>query len=345
MRRAAPWLALAVLLAVVGAAGGYYYHFLRTYVHPSDYSGAGTGTVTVVVHSGDTATVIGQRLYADGVVASVRAFTNAANANPQSRSVQPGTYKLHRHMNAALALNALLSPAARIQAVVTIPEGLRTSWAVSLLGKATDDQTGYQQALKDTSRLGLPPYAHGNPQGYLYPDTYTIQPHTPPLQVLQGMVSAFKAEAARVHLEATAKQDGLTPGQVITVASLVQAEGGRPSDFPKIAQVIYNRRRQGMRLQLDSTVFYALHTHGSRATAAQIHVKSPYNTYAHAGLPPGPIDNPGDAAIKAALHPAPGRWLYFVTVDPKHRITRFTSSYSQFQQFVAELNRNLKNGT
>jgi UPF0755 protein len=248
-------------------------------------------------------------------------------------------------MSAALALKALLNPAARIQAVVTIPEGLRTSWAVSLLGKATDDQTGYQQALKDTSRLGLPPYAHGNPQGYLYPDTYTIQPHTPPLQVLQGMVSAFKAEAARIHLEATAKQDGLTPAQVITVASLVQAEGGRPSDFPKIAQVIYNRRRQGMRLQLDSTVFYALHTHGSRATAGQIHVKSPYNTYAHAGLPPGPIDNPGDAAIKAALHPAPGRWLYFVTVDPKHRITRFTSSYSQFQQFVAELNRNLKNGT
>jgi UPF0755 protein len=129
------------------------------------------------------------------------------------------------------------------------------------------------------------------------------------------------------------------------VASLVQAEGGRLQDFAKIARVIYNRLNTGMQLQLDSTVMYAMNKFGIRASTAELKFNSPYNTYLHAGLPPGPIDSPGDAAIRAALHPAAGNWRYFVTVDPKTGLTKFTNSQAQFQQFVAELDRNLKNGT
>ena len=105
----------------------------------------------------------------------------------------------------------------------------------------------------------------------------------------------------------------MTPGQVITVASLLQAEGGRVSDYPKIARVLLNRLQVNMPLQFDSTVFYGLHLYGTSATIAQTHINTPYNTYMHKGLPPGPIDSPGNAAIQAALHPAAGTWLYFVS--------------------------------
>ena len=127
------------------------------------------------------------------------------------------------------------------------------------------------------------------------------------------------------------------------MASLVQAEGGRLSDYPKIARVIYNRLAQGIPLQLDSTVLYGLNKFGIVATDAQLSSPSPYNTYKHKGLPPGPIDSPGNAAIQAVLHPAPAsdNWLYFVTVNPKTGETRFTSSQAQFEQCRQELQKYL----
>jgi UPF0755 protein len=128
------------------------------------------------------------------------------------------------------------------------------------------------------------------------------------------------------------------------MASLVQAEGGRLSDYPKIARVIYNRLAQGMPLQLDSTVLYGLNTYGIIASDAQLASPSPYNTYKHKGLPPGPIDSPGNAAIQAVLSPAAGNWVYFVTVNPKTHETLFTSSEAQFQQYRAELEHNLGQG-
>ena len=119
------------------------------------------------------------------------------------------------------------------------------------------------------------------------------------------------------NLPAAAKHVHLTEAQVVVMASLVQAEGGRLSDYPKIARVIYNRLANGTPLQLDSTVLYGLNKFGILATDKDLTSPSPYNTYRHKGLPPGPIDNPGAAAIQAVLHPAAGPWLYFVTVNPK----------------------------
>jgi len=158
------------------------------------------------------------------------------------------------------------------------------------------------------------------------------------------MVQSFDAEAAAVNLPAAAKNVHLTEAQVITMASLVQAEGGRLSDYPKIARVIDNRLAHGMPLQLDSTVLYGLNTYGILASNAQLNSPSPYNTYRHKGLPPGPIDSPGNAAIQAVLHPASGNWVYFVTVNPKTGETLFTSSPAQFQQFRDELQKNLGQG-
>ena len=334
-----------VLALLIGAGGGYFYVYTH-YLHPPDFSGPGTSTVVVRIFPGDTAAVVGQRLQQEGVVASARAFSNAAKVSSQGRALEPGYYRVHLHMNAALAFALLLRPSARVQTKITIPEGWRLSQIVAALGQATGNPQGYQQAIKNVAALNLPAFAHGHPEGYLFPATYAVQPNTPPIKVLQGMVSRFGQEAASVSLPSAAAHAQLTEADVITVASLIQAEGRNPADFPKIARVIYNRLNANpqMPLQLDSTVMFALHRYGIIATAQQIKVKSLYNTYLHTGLPPGPIDSPGDAAIKAALHPAQGTWTYFVTVDPKTGLTKFTNSFTQFEQFRAQLEANLAKG-
>jgi UPF0755 protein len=346
MRRLAPWLALSVVLALLVGAGAGYLYVYRTYLHPADFSGPGTGSLVVHIYPGDTASVVGQRLQRAGVVASARAFENAAKSSGQGSALEPGLYRVRLHMQASLAFALLLRPSSRVQTRVTIREGLRLSQIIATLGRATGNPGGYQRAIKDVAALNLPSFAGGKPEGYLFPATYDIQPNTPPIKVLQSMVTRFGQEAASVSLPAAAAHAELTQAEVITVASLIQAEGGRLSYYPKIARVIYNRLNANPQipLQLDSTVLYAVHAYGIRASAQQIKVKSPYNTYLHKGLPPGPIDSPGNAAIQAALHPAHGTWMYFVTVDPKTGLTKFTSSFAQFQQWEAELTANLAKG-
>jgi UPF0755 protein len=128
------------------------------------------------------------------------------------------------------------------------------------------------------------------------------------------MVQRFNIEAQHDDLVAAAKSVGLTATQLIIEASLNQAEGGSVSDYPKIAEVIHNRLAIGMHLQFDSTVLYGLGKYAVSATIKQTKTPGPYNTYLNAGLPAGPISNPGDTAIQGVLHPDHGNWLYFLTV-------------------------------
>ncbi|HKB31495.1 MAG TPA: endolytic transglycosylase MltG, partial [Streptosporangiaceae bacterium] len=341
----APLIALLVIGLLLSGGGVVGYHFLRQYVIPPDYSGSGYGTVVVQVKQNQTATDVAKTLFGLGVVASPRAFVKAAEQSSQPTALEPGFYRLHLHMKASLAFDLLLNPGSRIQLKVTIPEGLRASQIVATLGaKSRVPLADYRAALANPAALGLPSYARNQPEGYLFPATYSVQPRMAAADVLRAMVAQFNAEAARINLVSTAQSVNLTPAEAIIVASLVQAEGGRLTDFPKIARVIYNRLAAGMPLQLDSTVMYALHTYGILATNQQLQVNSPYNTYQHTGLPPGPIDSPGDAAIHAALHPAVGNWLYFVTVNPKTGLTEFTSDPAVFDQLRAELAKNLAHG-
>jgi UPF0755 protein len=313
--------------------------------HPADYSGAGTGSVVVQVTSGDTATSLAPELVKLGVVASSRAFVLAAEHSSSSSGLLPGFYGMRKHMQASLAYAILVNPENMVQIKVTIPEGWRLSQVVSYLGaKSGIPLSAYQKVLKDPAQLHLPGYAKSKPEGYLFPATYDVQPHETALGVLNGMVQRFKQEAATVNLPTAARQMRLTEAQVVVMASLVQAEGGQLSDYPKIARVIYNRLADGMPLQLDSTVLYGLNKFGILASDKDLASRSPYNTYKHTGLPPGPIDNPGAAAIQAVLHPAAGPWLYFVTVNPKTGKTLYTSSPAQFQQFRQELSQNLAKG-
>ena len=345
LRWIAPLAALLVILIPLGIGGSYVYSLYQNKYHPADYSGAGTGHIVVQVTSGETPTGLGPQLARLGVVASSRAFVLAAEHSSNPNGLLPGFYGMHLHMKASLAYTLLLNPKNLVQVTVTIPEGWRLSQIVAYLGaKSGIPASAYQAILKNPAQLHLPAYANGKPEGYLFPATYEVVPHESALGVLSGMVQRFNQEAAQLNLATAAKQAHLTESQVITMASLVEAEGGRTSDYPKIARVIYNRLAQGIPLELDSTVLYGLNTYGIIANDQQLNSSSPYNTYKHKGLTPGPIDSPGAAAIQAVLNPAAGNWIYFVTVNPKTGETLFTASQSQFEQYRAELEHNLGQG-
>jgi UPF0755 protein len=324
-------VALVVLVAL--GFGGYkiYKHF-----HSPDYSGPGFGEVTVQVNPGDNAESLGPRLVQLGVVASTSSFVSAVKQSSCPTCLQPGFFRLHEHMKAALAYKLLLNPASRIQSLVVIPEGLRLTQILARLEavKSPIPASAYAKALKDTAALGLPSYAKGNPEGYLFPATYPITPGMNATSVLQAMVTRFDQEATSVSLASAAAAIHRTPGEIITIASILEAEGGSPKYYPLVAEVIYNRLASNWFLGLDSTVNYALHRFGISLTQSQLQIPSPYNTFVHKGLPPGPIDSPGDAAIQAALHPAHGNYMYFVTVNLKTGLTLFTNSQSVFNHYV-----------
>ncbi|HEV2537941.1 MAG TPA: endolytic transglycosylase MltG, partial [Streptosporangiaceae bacterium] len=281
----APLVALLVIVVPLAVGGVYGYNLYRSKYHPADFAGEGTGSIAVQVTSGDTPTSLAPKLVKLGVVASQRAFVLAAEHSTSGTGLLPGFYGMHEHMKASLAYALLVDPNNMVQVKVTIPEGWRLSQLVPYLGaKSGISASAYAKALKDPASLGLPSFASGKPEGYLFPATYEVVPHETATGVLKDMVKRFNQEAAAVNLDTAAQHVGLKPAQVIVMASLVQAEGGRLSDYPKIARVIDNRLRQGIPLELDSTVLYGLNTFGIIATNNQLTSTSPYNTYKYKGL-------------------------------------------------------------
>jgi UPF0755 protein len=284
----------------------------------NDYTGGGSGAVTLVVHNGDTGRTIGAALEKAGVVKTAKAFTNAAGSNPKAGSIQPGTYTLRANMSAASALSLLLDPANRKVPRVTILEGRWTSEIIKALSQSTGRPLAeYVLALKDPAALGLPAEAKGNAEGFLFPATYEFGPNVTAGEQLHTMVAKALEELGKV---------GVTPDKmrrVLTIASIVEAEAKSAADRPKVARVIENRLAKPMRLQLDTTVSFISGRRNVATSDAERAGKSPYNTYLVAGLPPGPIDSPGLSAMQAAVNPAPGPWFYFVAVNPDTGETRF----------------------
>jgi UPF0755 protein len=230
---------------------------------------------------------------------------------------------------------------------VTVNEGLRLSSVLKDLSTATGKPLKeFERAAKDGEVLGLPAYAKGALEGFASPATYEVSPTSSPEEILAAMVTRFRRVAEDTNLVEGAKRVGRTPLEIMTIASIVQAESHDKRDMPKIARVIYNRlnRTPEMRLQMDSTVLYGLNKFGSRASHEDLQSRTPYNTYARLGLPPGPICNPGADAIEAALNPAAGRWLWFVATDPKKGVTKFADSESEFLKLVEEFNKNRRTG-
>jgi uncharacterized YceG family protein len=344
-RLIASLLAFTFLIGVVGGGGYLGYRKVRDLMIPPDYAGQGTGQVSVQVRQGDSAAVIGDRLQAARVVKSSRAFVKVAKGDVRSNTLQPGFYRMRLRMSAAAAFALLLNPRSRADTRITIPEGYRTVQVFAALSKKTGiPQREFQRAAARPGDLGLPEYAQGNVEGYLYPATYDLDPNARAKDILKMMIARFNGVAADLDLERRAKRAKMSPDELVVVASLAQAEAGRAGDMPRVTRVVYNRLRRDIKLELDSTVMYALNKYGIIASAKDLQVDSPYNTYKVKRMPPGAISNPGRHALEAAFRPAAGNWIYFVTTDPKRRITKFTASYKTFLRYRKELERNLRDG-
>jgi UPF0755 protein len=333
---------LIVLLVLGGGAwfgGRFVYDEISSRLGPSpDYAGPGSGSVLYAVKSGATSVEIGRELKSKGVVKSVDAFNDAARDDKKSRNIQVGYYQLKTKMKASEALAVLVNPDNLIQSLVVVPEGARVRQIVKTIVARTDiSKKAVTAVLANPKAIGLPAEANGNPEGYLFPATYTVPPRQSALGLIKQMVAKSVEVNESLDLVSKAKDVGLTPEQVMTVASILEYEANRSEDYPKVARVLYNRLARNMPLQLDSTVSYVSQRSGDVwTTSAERANNSAYNTYAHPGLPPGPIGSPGEETIQAALAPAKGDWLFFVP-DYEHHTTHFSTTLEEHNKWVAKL--------
>jgi uncharacterized YceG family protein len=225
---------------------------------------------------------------------------------------------------------------------LTIPEGWRSSQVYGAVDKALGVPGGTTKKAVPKAALQLPAAARGNPEGYLFPATYPISDKSTPASVLSYMVNTATKKFSGGQGAAGADRNALNVYRTVTIASMVEAEAASKADMGKVARIIHNRMAQGMPLQMDSTINYALNRSTLHTSDSDTKIDSPFNTYTRMGLPPTPIGNPGEEAMRAATSPTQGDWLYFVTVKPGD--TRFTPSFEEQQKNVAEFNRNKSEG-
>lgn len=302
----------------------------RYILPPADFKGTGEKLTKIQITKGQTVSQIANVLKDAGVISSVDRFVSQCSADAKCNSLQPGTYQVKSKLPVRLALAALLDPANRVFTGLLIKEGLRDSEIIDLLARYTNRSPDeFQRALSNPRSLGLPKWANNNPEGFLFPATYEFSKSSTPKQALRVLVAKARAEYESVDLEQHAKKLGVSPQELLTMASILQAEA-HPRDYSKVSRVILNRLATPMRLQLDSTVAYGLSKKQVILTDQDLKTDTKYNTYLHDGLPPGPINNPGVAAIVAAANPEAGNWLYFVTVNLDTGETKFTRSYDEF---------------
>jgi UPF0755 protein len=341
---------LVVLGGGLGGTGYFGYHYYKSHFGPApDFTGQGTGNVQVDVPPGSSLNTIGNILKKAGVVKSVDAFTTAANKNPKGRTIQAGIYVLQKQMSAAAAVTLMLDP--KSQSAMIVSEGMRDKEIYATVDQRLGLPAGTTQrtATKEWKTFGLPAWANSVPhikdplEGFLFPSRYSVAKGMAPEAVLKQMVREAKQQYAKFDLVSEAKKQGLkTPLQLLTVASLAQAEGKTDDDFRKMAKVVYNRMVPGNPetaglLQFDSTYNYIKNIHATDISLDRIKAyDDPYNTYKYKGLPPGPIGNPGIAALQAAMNPDPGNWYYFLSLDGK--TTKFTETKAEFDKLYRQYN-------
>jgi UPF0755 protein len=303
------------------------------------FAGPGSGTVIVEIPKGAGSSRIGSILARAGVVPSGFFFEVRALLEGKRGQLHSGRFQLKRDMSYAAAIKALSSPPAALIAVkVIIPEGFTRAQIARLAQKDTlsgDYMAASRRSpLLDPARFGAPP-GESSLEGLLFPATYALTAGEPVEHLVEAQLQAFLLRFGPATV-ARARSLGVTPYQLLIVASMVEREAQLARDRPLIAAVIYNRLRRGMALGVDATIYYALaqregiSAYGRELTAGQLRIESPYNTRLHAGLPPTPISNPGLASIDAAAHPARVPYLYYVAAPDGCGAHVFSSSYSQF---------------
>jgi UPF0755 protein len=286
----------------------------------------------VIVARGSTFDEIARRLAEDGVISNVWTFRILARLRKQDVAVHAGEYRFTPHQTQDAVLRALVSGGAQVAAWVAIPEGFTAAQIANRL-----EETGigpapafYREFMRDT--VVVAGARTKNLEGFLFPSTYLVPLGAAPSQAAGMLTSEFLKE---LPADAATRAGTLRVSvpQAVTVASLVEREAKSEEDRPKIARVIYNRLRLGMPLQVDATIEYALPKHKSELSFADLKIDSPYNTYAHPGLPPTPIANPGLPSLEAALHPSKGDDLYYVYCGNGRHV--FAKTLAEHQANVA----------
>ncbi|MGW4164192.1 endolytic transglycosylase MltG [Streptomyces sp. NPDC004788] len=341
----------AVILGGVGGLGYVGYKFYQgKFGAAPDYVGEGTGDVQVEIPPDSGGYAIGNILKKAGVVKSVDAFVSAQQKNPKGITIQAGVYTLRKGMSAESAVALMLSPVS--QANFVLPPGQRNAWVYAEIDKRLGLKPGTTKdiAVKQADSLGLPDWAknHENVkdplEGFLFPSSYPVAKGNKPEDVLRKMVARSNAEYTELDLESKAKDMGLKgPWELLTLASLVQAEGKTHDDFTKMAEVVYNRLSPANKetyqlLQFDSTYNYLMGQSKIKITRKEIlNNPDPYNTYRQKGLTPGPIDNPGKEALVAAMNPTKDGWMYFVATDGMNK-TEFAKTLAEHDRLVEKFN-------
>jgi UPF0755 protein len=321
---------LLAFMAVAVAVGGFY-------TWATGASGA-QKPVVFVIPPGATGSEVADLLAEKGVVRSALGFRVAAWAEGSSMQFDAGTYDLTTNMDAGAVLAVLEEgPLVERGIQATFPEGYR----LEQMADRAEDQLGVDHRkfaeLATGGHFALPPYlpeATDTVEGFLFPSTYEFDKGVTEEDVIQRMIDQFAEEARALPWEEAERPStlGLTPYQMVIVASLIEREARFQEDRPKIAAVIYNRLEQGMRLEIDATVQYGLGNWGPILRQDR-ELDHPYNTYRIDGLPPGPICSPGLPSLEAAQNPANADFLYYVVIDAEGHHA-FTASYEEFLQLV-----------
>ncbi len=339
VRRRRRLLALLLTLTVFVAAVAVGAQFLKPLLgmdKVSDYPGPGTGSVTITVAPGSGPKLVASNLQSQHVIADADSFVAAFTA--AGGELSPGDFTFKTEMKNSDAVNVLLGKDSSKVMYFALSAGLRIGESLGAISKGSGIPLSELNALSDSpAQFGVPAPAK-NLEGFLAPGEYRFPLGTPAKEILQKLVTATTDE-----LKAQGVTDPAKQYQAITVASIVQAEGGQ-ADYGNVAGAIYNRLKPGNTetnglIQSDATVTYGLGTKTFHLTDAQKADKSnPYNTYANVGLPVGPIGSPGKTAIDAAAKPTANNYLYWVTINLDTKETKFSSTLAEHLKYVDQYN-------
>ncbi|MCX6496899.1 MAG: endolytic transglycosylase MltG [Rhodoluna sp.] len=292
----------------------------------AEYSGEGSTLVNVIISRGDVGTDIARKLVEADVTKNYDiTLRSIYSANP---TFFPGTYKLPSQIPSTKAIEYLIDPKNKMTNRITIREGLRNSSVFELLSTSTGIPVdSFVEAAQDLKTFGIPKAAPSL-EGYLFPATYEFDASYTAQGILKVLVERTKEQLV---VDGVAKKDW---HKVLTLASVIQREARQEQDFYKVSRVFLNRMKINMPLQSDATVSYGVNGNTFQTSAADRADPNLYNTYVHTGLPIGPISGVGALALDAALNPAEGNWLYFVSVNLKTGETVFSDTFAQHEEAV-----------
>ena len=286
-------------------------------------------SVTLDIAEGSGASAIAEQFAAEGVIKYPFVFKLQARMGDYNDKIRPGSITVNNSMSYEEILELLCSDMRGAKAVV-IPEGFEQKQIAQRLEEegicsavefeaATHDEYDY-------SFIQILSERENKLEGYLYPDTYMLVPNTPAHEVIDTMLSEFDKQVTDKY-RARAKEMDMSLDEIITLASIIERETDSDTERAKVAGVFYNRIDRGMKLQSCATVQYILGERKPVLSISDTQIESPYNTYLNAGLPTGPIANPGIECIKAALYPEETEYLYFVADENGGHI--FSKTYEE----------------